>query len=104
MKTHLRGLLDPGDDGRAFTDAVVLRASGALYRRRQAAEAATETWAWLERWARPWVVAALALLAVASVVPALRQRGASQAYEPVAEATMLAVPSPDVMLAVSYGR
>ncbi len=104
MKDHLRGLLDPGDDGRAFTDAVLLRASGALYRRRQAAETATETWGWLERWARPWVVAALVVLAVASVLPALQRRDAMSAYEPVAEATILAVPQPDVMFAVSYGR
>jgi len=70
MKDLLRTLLTPADDGRAFTDAVLLRASGALHRRRQAAEPATEpVWSLLERWARPWLVAMLLLLAMAAVVP-----------------------------------
>jgi len=33
MKDELKRLLTPADDGRAFTDAVLLRASGALHRR-----------------------------------------------------------------------
>jgi hypothetical protein len=71
MKDLLRSLLTPADDGRAFADAVLLRASGALHRRHQATEAATEpVWGLLERWAHPWLVAALLLLAVAAAVPA----------------------------------
>jgi len=70
MKDMLRSLLTPADDGRAFTEAVLLRASGALHRRRQAAAPAAEpVWGLLERWARPWVVAVLLLLAFAAVVP-----------------------------------
>lgn len=69
MKDLLRTLLTPADDGRAFTDAVLLRASGALHRRRHAEPASEPVWSLLERWARPWVVAALLLLAVAAVVP-----------------------------------
>ncbi len=73
MKDLLRRLLTPDDDGRAFTDAVLLRASGALHRRRLAVEAAAAqlpAWDWLARWAKPWVVAALVLLAVVAMIPA----------------------------------
>ena len=35
MKDELKRLLDPADDGRAFTDAVLFKASGALHRRLQ---------------------------------------------------------------------
>jgi hypothetical protein len=69
----LRSLLGPDDDGRGFTEAVLLRAAGALHRRRLAAEAAiaeVPPFGWLERWARPWLVAALILLAAAALVPA----------------------------------
>jgi len=69
----LRALLGPDDDGRGFTEAVLLRAAGALHRRRAAAEGAAgnvPAFGWLERWARPWLVAALILLAAAALVPA----------------------------------
>jgi hypothetical protein len=71
MKDQLRDLLTPDDDGRGFTEAVLMRASGALHRRRQQAEASEPVWAWLGGWARPWLVAALVILAVLGVLPAL---------------------------------
>ena len=52
MKDLLRTLLTPADDGRAFTDAVLLRASGALHRRRYAEPASEPVWSLLERWAQ----------------------------------------------------
>jgi hypothetical protein len=70
MKDHLRDLLSPADDGRGFTDAVLLRASGALARRRQAVED-EPLLGWLGQWARPWLVAALFVVAVAGIVPAM---------------------------------
>lgn len=72
MKEYLKSFLSPSDDGRAFTDAVLLKASGALHRRRaaaQAAQAQRPAWEWLAQWARPWVVAALAVLAVLAIYP-----------------------------------
>ena len=63
----LRSLLGPDDDGRGFTEAVLLRAAGALHRRRVAE---VPPFGWLERWARPWLVATLILLAAAALVPA----------------------------------
>jgi len=69
MKDELQRLLTPEDDGRGFTEAVLLRAAGALARRRAAAEQSATSWSWLERWARPWLVAALLVLAVAALVP-----------------------------------
>jgi hypothetical protein len=68
MDEHLKRYLAPGDDGLAFTEAVLFRASGALARRRQAA-AEGPTWSLLEIWARPWVIAVVLLLAFAIVVP-----------------------------------
>ncbi len=70
LKDLLRDLLNPADDGRAFTEAVLLRASGALYRRR-AGTAGEPVLGWLERWARPWVIAALMGAAMLALVPAL---------------------------------
>jgi hypothetical protein len=101
VKNELRKMLETGDDGRAFTDAVLLQASGALYRRRQAAEASTRTWGWLERWSRPLIVVTLAAAAAAVALPVVH-RPASIGPEPVAEATLLADPQPDIMLAVTY--
>jgi hypothetical protein len=70
MKDLLGSHLTPADDGRAFTDAVLLQASGALHRRRAAADAAqTPAFDWLARWARPWVVAALVAVAVLAIIP-----------------------------------
>ncbi len=105
MNDQLKRLLDPGDDGRAFTEAVLLKASGALYRRRAAAEARSNAWDWLERWARPWLVAALVIVAVAAAVPLLRHApAAGNAVEPVSEASVLAAPQPEDLLAVSLGN
>ena len=73
MKDELRNLLTPADDGRPFIEAVMLRAAGALARRRAATEQASSPWGWLERWARPWLVAALLVLAAATLVPAAPQ-------------------------------
>jgi len=79
MDGKLRDLLGPHDDGEAFTQAVLLRATGALHRRRVAAESATDVpaFGWLERWARPWVLATLVLLALGTLVPALPWAAAS---------------------------
>src|SRR4051794_37162518 len=71
MNEDLKHLLDPADDGRAFTDAVLLRAAGALHRRRTAAEAEAQppAWDWLAAWARPWVVASLIAIAIITLIP-----------------------------------
>ena len=54
MNELLRRYLEPDDDGRAFTEAVLLRAAGALHLRRSAHEAADALpWTALEAWARP---------------------------------------------------
>ncbi len=68
MDRHLHEHLSPTDDGRGFTEAVLLRASGALARRRAAATEGP-TWSLLEFWARPWLIAALLLLALAVAIP-----------------------------------
>lgn len=104
MKDELRRVLDPGDDGRAFTDAVLLRASGALYRRRRAADVQAGALDWLAAWARPWLVTAvLALAFAAAVLPLLPARGSATAAEP-AEAALLAAPQPEDMLVVTIGN
>ena len=70
MNEELRKHLTPDDDGRAFTDAVMLRAAGALHRRRAAAEGAQQpAWDWLASWARPWVVASLIAIALITMIP-----------------------------------
>jgi hypothetical protein len=72
MSDLLRRHLEPDDDGRAFTEAVLLRAAGALHRRRAAhAAAAEEPWAALEAWARPWIIAAIVGLALVMALPGL---------------------------------
>jgi hypothetical protein len=103
LNEQLKQLLSPADDGRGFTEAVLLEASGALARRRSQPEAASP-WTWLERWARPWVLGALAALALLAVLPALQPepRGTAAADEPVE--LLLASPQPEVTLTVSYGR
>jgi hypothetical protein len=69
MNEELKKQLTPDDDGRAFTDAVMLRAAGALHRRRAAAEAlAQPAWDWLALWARPWVVASLIAIAGITII------------------------------------
>lgn len=70
MKDHLRDLLTPADDGRGFTDAVLFQASGALARRRQAVED-EPLLGWLGQWARPWLVAALFVVAIIGIGPAM---------------------------------
>ena len=71
MHDLLKNALTPDDDGRAFTDAVLMNASGALHRRRAAAEAAElPAFDWLARWARPWVVAVLVATAIVTLIPA----------------------------------
>ncbi len=106
MIQELKRLLDPDDDGRAFTDAVLLKASGALYRRRAAAGAASSNaWDWLEVWARPWLVAALiAIVAIASLPLLQRAPASANAVEPQAEASVLTAPQPEDLLAVSLGN
>jgi hypothetical protein len=74
MKDELRDLLTPADDGRGFTEAVLMRASGALHRRRQLAEN-EPVLGWLGAWARPWLIAALVILAALGVLPALHPAG-----------------------------
>jgi hypothetical protein len=105
MDELLKRLLTPDDDGRAFTEAVLLRASGALHRRGQAAAAAeAPAWALLERWAHPWVIAALVALAVLAIAPSLR-RGVVPVADPTTSAdVLLAAPAPDVVLAVTLGN
>ena len=53
MKDLLKTYLSPEDDGVAFTDAVLMRAAGALHRRRAAQPADSAAWTWLAAWARP---------------------------------------------------
>lgn len=71
MKNWLKHLLTPDDDGRAFTDAVLLRAAGALHRRRTPAPADLPALDWLARWARPWVMATLVLITALAIIPAM---------------------------------
>jgi hypothetical protein len=71
MNDMLKRLLSPDDDGRAFTDAVLLRAAGALHRRRAATAGGTGglAWTWLEAWAHPWLIAAIIVVALALALP-----------------------------------
>lgn len=73
MNDLLRRMLSPDDDGRAFADAVLLRAAGALHRRRTVARATDVVpWTWLEAWARPWLIAAIVGVALAIALPELQ--------------------------------
>jgi hypothetical protein len=104
MKDQLRDLLTPGDDGRGFTEAVLMRASGTLHRRRQRAEASEPVWGWLGAWARPWLVAALVILALLGVLPALPP-ASSSALVTLTDAVEGAVLPPEVVaLAVPEPR
>ena len=86
MKDLLKLHLSPADDGRAFADAVLLRAAGALHRRRTAQLAADGApWAWLAAWARPWLIAAIIGLSLAIALPGFRLGGPS--VSPAAELT-----------------
>lgn len=84
MNELLKRYLSPDNDGRAFTDAVLLRAAGALHRRRAAAEQRAESpaFATLSAWARPWIIAALVGLGVAIALPALRHPVPDATAEP----------------------
>lgn len=103
MKDELRRVLDPGDDGRAFADAVLLRASGALHRRRRAAEAEAGAFDWLAAWARPWIITVVLTLAMAAAILPLLPTNGDAAPEP-AEAALLAVPQAEDMLVVTIGH
>ena len=105
MKDWLIRHLTPDDDGRAFVDAVLLRASGALYRRRQAA-AVVPASDWLAQWARPWVLALLVLVAFATLLPRVRPEPRVQVSpetEARAEALMTAA-QPEDVFALVEGR
>ena len=91
MSDLLRQLLTPDDDGAAFTDAVLLRAAGALHRRRTPPQAAAAglAWTWLEAWARPWLIAAIVGLALAIALPQLRQGSPAGRAEPSLTADLM---------------
>jgi hypothetical protein len=90
MNDLLKGLLSPDDDGRAFADAVLLRAAGALHRRRATAEAAGSlAWAWLAAWARPWIIAAIVGLALAIALPGLRRGAPENTAQPSLTADLM---------------
>src|SRR5438552_5480281 len=96
--------LTPDDDGRAFTDAVMLRAAGALHRRRTAAEASLQrpAWDWLALWARPWLVAALVLIAAVTMIPAVPwSRGSAVAAPAPSEAMNASLLPADLAMAAT---
>jgi hypothetical protein len=105
MDTHLHEHLSPRDDGRGFAEAVLFRASGALARRRVAATEGP-TWSLLEFWARPWLIAALFLIALAVAIPSRPWSGA-RAPSPEAglAATLLGgTIDSEVVLSVALGN
>lgn len=90
MKDLLKRHLSPEDDGRAFTDAVLMRAAGALHRRRAAHESAdSPPWALLEAWARPWLIAAIVGLAMAIALPGLGSEGSATTAAPTLTADLV---------------
>jgi hypothetical protein len=90
MNDLLRRHLSPDDDGRAFTEAVLLRAAGALHRRRASrARSDGPAWVTLEAWARPWLVAAIVGLALAIAVPELWHQAPEAAAEPSLTADLM---------------
>jgi hypothetical protein len=105
MKDQLRELLTPADDGRGFTEAVLMRASGALHRRRQRIQETEPVWGWLGAWARPWLVAALVILGVLGVLPALPPAPTPAQQVTLTEAVEGEVLPPEVVaIAVPEGR
>jgi hypothetical protein len=107
MNDQLKRYLSPDDDGRAFIEAVLLRASGALHRRRAAAERPSEGPAWrcLEAWARPWLIAAIVGLALAIALPALRHNVPESTAEPSLAADLMgASPATSYVLAETVGN
>jgi hypothetical protein len=105
MDEHLKRYLTSDDDGRGFTEAVLFRASGALARRRRAA-AEGPTWSLLEVWARPWVIAALLLLAFAVAIPSRPWSGTAPFAADSGSAVDLLAASNDseVVLSVALGN
>lgn len=105
MDRHLHEHLTPGDDGRGFAEAVLLRASGALARRR-AAVTEGPTWSLLEFWARPWLIAALLLLALAVAIPSRPWSAPAAAAAEYGPAGMLLSGSneAEVVLSVALGN
>ena len=90
MNDLLRQHLGPDDDGRAFTDAVLLRAAGALHRRHAASQTADALpWTALEAWARPWIIAALVGLAMVLALPGLQGGKAATAATPTLTADLV---------------
>ena len=90
MNDLFRRYLEPDDDGRAFTEAVLLRAAGALHRRRAAGgSAAVAPWAALEAWARPWIIAAIVGLAMVLALPGLQGGQAPSAATPTLTADLV---------------
>ena len=75
MTDDLKRALTPDDDGTAFTDAVMVRAAGALHRRRAAHEGRRPALDWLAIWGRPWVLVSLIALAFLTLIPARAYRG-----------------------------
>lgn len=106
MRDLLQRLLTPADDGRGFADAVLLRASGALHRRRAAAAETMPAVGWLEAWARPWVVGALLLFAFAALAP-LRPAVTRHTVAVEADArggALLNATQPEDLLALTVGN
>jgi len=97
MDEQLRDLLTPADDGRGFTDAVLMRASGALHRRRQAAEGEGAVLGWLGSWARPWLIAALAAIAILGALPAVHPASAPAPVVTLADELEGSVLPPEVV-------
>ncbi|MGD0990906.1 MAG: hypothetical protein ABR998_00360 [Gemmatimonadales bacterium] len=90
MNDLLKQYLEPDDDGRAFTDAVLLRAAGALHRRHTAHEtAAALPWTALEAWARPWIIAAIVGLALVLALPGLQSGQTAAAATPTLTADLV---------------
>jgi hypothetical protein len=106
MRDLLRRHLSPDDDGHAFVEAVLFRASGTLHRRRAATSAALPAWGWLERWARPWVVVMLILLAFATLLPLRRPAPVEQvaADAEVQTEALLTAAQPEDVFALTEGR
>lgn len=105
MDKHLLEHLTPSDDGRGFAEAVLFRASGALARRRAAATEGP-TWSLLEFWARPWLIAALLLLALAVAIPSRPWSAPAAAAAEYGPAGMLLSGSneAEVVLSVALGN
>jgi hypothetical protein len=104
MDERLHRHLTPADDGRGFAEAVLFRATGPLARRRLAAVEGP-TWSLLEFWARPWLIAALLLLALAVAIPSAPWSGTRPTADAGLAASLLgATTDSDVVLSVAMGN